>query len=257
MQLNQLEFNGFNTQEKALCFGDLKLRKHQLEFIKFIIREKALCFGDFTLNSGRKSPYFFNSGLLNNGASLAQLGLFYAKAIKAAKLPFDMLFGTAYKGIPIVSATAIALANEYKGHYPYCSNRKEIKDHGEGGKTFGAPLDGRVLIVDDVISAGISANLAIDTIRATGATPVGIVVALDRQERSSGDLSAVQHIEQHHGIQVISIITLNEMVEYLEKMPEMADPLHRIREYRNLYGAKKLPKSQEFTHLPTFGGLSR
>ena len=213
------------------------MKKYQIEFIEFAIAQKVLCFGDFTLKSGRQSPYFFNSGLFSDGKSLSRLGRFYASAIQAANVRYDMLFGPAYKGIPLASAVAIALAGDHDINVPYCFNRKEAKDHGEGGTTFGAPLHGETLIIDDVISAGTSVNLSVEIIKQAGATATGVAIALDRQERGEGELSAVQEVEQRHQIIVISIITLENMIEYLEKIPSMSENLGRIRQYRESYGA--------------------
>lgn len=212
------------------------MQDYQREFIQFAIENKVLCFGDFTLKSGRKSPYFFNSGLFNNGGSLAQLGHFYASAIQASGVDFDMLFGPAYKGIPLASAVAVEMARSFNRNLPFCFNRKEVKDHGEGGNVFGAGLQGKVLIIDDVISAGTSINLSIDIISTAGAEPVAAAVAMDRQERGEGSLSAVQEVERRHGIKVISIITLDDMIEFLSSIPGMADKLEQIRQYRQTYG---------------------
>jgi len=212
------------------------MQDYQKEFIQFALDNKVLCFGDFTLKSGRESPYFFNSGLFNSGASLARLGKFYARAIEAANIEYDMLFGPAYKGIPLTASVAITLAEQSGHDFPYCFNRKEAKDHGEGGTTFGAPLSGKVLIIDDVISAGTSVNLCIDIIDRSGATPAGVVVALDRQERGGGQYSAIQEVEQRHNIKVISIITLENMIEYLKNTPIMAESLEMIELYRKQYG---------------------
>lgn len=213
------------------------MKKYQLEFIEFAIAHKVLCFGDFTLKSGRQSPYFFNSGLFSDGKSLSRLGRFYASAIQAANVRYDMLFGPAYKGIPLASAVAMALAEHHDINVPYCFNRKEAKDHGEGGTTFGAPLHGETLIIDDVISAGTSVNLSVEIIKQAGATTAGVAIALDRQEKGEGELSAVQEVEQRHQIIVISIITLENMIEYLEKIPSMSENLGRIRQYRESYAA--------------------
>ena len=212
------------------------MQDYQFEFIKFALDYKVLCFGDFTLKSGRQSPYFFNSGLFNDGASLAKLGEFYAQAIMAANPVFDMIFGPAYKGIPLGSAIAIALANQHQVNVPYCFNRKEIKDHGEGGVTLGAELKGRVLIVDDVISAGTSVNLSVDLIRRAGAQPVAVAIALDRQERGNDSLSAVQQVEQDHKLQVINIITLDDLINYLKARADMTRHLDNIRIYRDKFG---------------------
>ena len=212
------------------------MQKYQLEFIEFAIAQKVLCFGDFTLKSGRQSPYFFNSGLFNDGKSLSRLGRFYASAIQAANVSYDMLFGPAYKGIPLPSAVAMALAEDHDINVPYCFNRKEAKNHGEGGTIFGAPLHGKTLIIDDVISAGTSVNLSVEIINQAGATAAGVAIALDRQERGEDELSAVQEVEQRHQISVINIITLENMIEYLEKIPSMSENLGRIRQYQGTYG---------------------
>jgi len=216
------------------------MQKYQLEFIEFAIQHKVLCFGDYTLKSGRLSPYFFNSGLFNDGHSLARLGRFYANAIQAANIEYDMVFGPAYKGIPLASAVAISLADDHHINVPYCFNRKEVKDHGEGGSTFGAPLKGKIMIIDDVISAGTSVNLSVEIINQAGATTAGVAIALDRQERGDGKLSAVQEIEQQHHIEVVSIVTLEDTIEYLEKKPAMTENLDKIRQYRESYGVIKI-----------------
>ena len=206
-------------------------------FIQFAIERNVLCFGEFKTKAGRMSPYFFNAGLFNDGDSLGQLGQFYAKAIVAAALPFDMLFGPAYKGIPLVSTIAIALA-EMEHNYPFCFNRKEAKDHGEGGVLVGAPLKGRVLIVDDVISAGTSVRESVDLIKASDATPSGVAIALDRMERGIGELSAVQEVQQMHGLSVTSIIDLDDLVEYLQNHRELEYNLRDVERYRAQYGIK-------------------
>lgn len=205
-------------------------------FIEFAIECNVLRFGEFKTKAGRLSPYFFNAGLFNDGNSLHKLGQFYAKAILAAQLPFDMLFGPAYKGIPLVSTIAIALAEAGHNH-PFCFNRKEVKDHGEGGNIVGAPLNNRVLIVDDVITAGTSVQESVNLIRAATAIPCGVVVALDRMERGQHDrMSAIQEVEQTHGIPVISIINLDNILEYLENKNDMTRNLQAIRHYRTQYG---------------------
>ncbi len=204
-------------------------------FIQFAIERKVLCFGEFKTKAGRLSPYFFNVGLFNDGDALRGLGQFYAKAMVAAALPFDMLFGPAYKGIPLVSTIAIALA-EMGHNYPFSFNRKEVKDHGEGGVLVGAPMQGRVLIVDDVISAGTSVRESVALIQSAGATPGGVVIALDRMERGSGQLSAVQEVQQVHGMTVISIINLDDLVEYLHNHQELAQHLQAVQRYREQYG---------------------
>jgi orotate phosphoribosyltransferase len=211
---------------------------YQRQFIEFALEHGVLRFGEFILKSGRKSPYFFNSGLFNSGGSLARLARFYASAIVASDIGFDMLYGPAYKGIPLVAGVAMALNDEHRLDLPYCFNRKEAKDHGEGGTTVGAALEGRVLMVDDVISAGTSTRESVAIIRAAGAVPVAAAISLDRRERGSGSLSAIQEIEQELGLRVISIIGLDDLVEYLEGSADMASELRRLREYRDSYGAR-------------------
>ncbi len=206
-------------------------------FIQFAIERNVLCFGEFKTKAGRMSPYFFNAGLFNDGDSLRKLGQFYAKAIVAAQLPFDMLFGPAYKGIPLVSTIAIALA-EMGHNYPFCFNRKEAKDHGEGGVLVGSPLKGRVLIVDDVISAGTSVRESVELIKTSYAMPGGVVIALDRMERGIGELSAVQEVQQMHGLSVTSIINLDDLVEYLQNHRELEYNLRDVERYRAQYGIK-------------------
>ncbi len=210
---------------------------YQQEFIQFALQRGVLRFGKFVLKSGRESPYFFDSGLFNSGGSLARLARFYATAISASNLDFDMLYGPAYKGIPLVAAVAMALDDEPGLDLLYCFNRKEVKDHGEGGVTVGAPLEGRVLMVDDVISAGTSTRESVAIIRAAGAVPVAAAISLDRQERGTGQLSATREIEQELGLQVVSIVCLENLVEYLEKNADMVDELQRLRAYRETYGA--------------------
>ena len=207
------------------------------DFIRFAIGQKVLRFGEFQTKAGRLSPYFFNAGLFNDGTSLKQLTQFYAQAILAAKIPFDMLYGPAYKGIPLAAGTAIALLEQGR-NVPYCFNRKEAKDHGEGGSTVGAVLQGRVLIIDDVISAGTSVRESIELIRAAGAVPCGVVVALDRMERAQGELSAVQEVQRNYGIPVLSIATLDDLLDYLQDHAEMAQNLLAVQTYRDRYGVK-------------------
>jgi orotate phosphoribosyltransferase len=213
------------------------MASYQQEFIQFALQRGVLRFGEFVLKSGRKSPYFFNSGLFDSGGSLARLARFYATAIAASDLEFDMLYGPAYKGIPLVAAVAMAFDDEHGLDFPYCFNRKEIKDHGEGGATVGAALGGRVLIVDDVISAGTSIRESVTLIRAAGAIPVAAAISLDRQERGTGHLSAIQELEQALGLRVISIVCLEDLVEHLENNADMTDELQRLRAYRESYGA--------------------
>lgn len=211
------------------------------DFIRFAIQQEVLCFGEFKTKAGRLSPYFFNAGLFNDGESLKQLTQFYAQAILFSKIPFDMLYGPAYKGIPLAAGTAIALAEKNR-NVPYCFNRKEAKDHGEGGSTVGAKLQGRVLIIDDVISAGTSVRESITLIRAAGATPCGVVIALDRMElgqqtqQNGNDLSAAQEVERNYGIPVVAIATLNDLLGYLQANPAMAQNLQAVQSYRDRYG---------------------
>jgi orotate phosphoribosyltransferase len=205
------------------------------EFIEFILSQRVLGFGEFKTKAGRISPYFFDAGLFYDGQSLQRLAQFYAKAILAAGVEFDMLFGPAYKGIPLVAAVAIALADTGR-NVRYSFNRKEEKDHGEGGVVIGAPLAGRVLIVDDVISAGTSVRQSVNLIRASHAIPCGVVIALDRMERGAGELSAVQEVEQHYHMPVISIATLEDLVAYLQADDGMSPRLAAIKRYRGQYG---------------------
>jgi len=213
------------------------MEKHQLNFIRFAIERKVLCFGSFTLKSGRQSPYFFNSGLFNDGASLAQLGRYYAEAIKHHDLQFDMLYGPAYKGIPLASSAAIALADHQDTNVPYAFNRKEAKDHGEGGNIVGAALKGDILIIDDVISAGTSVRESIEIIKNAGATPKAVIIALDRQEVGTNDKTAIQEVEQDYGLRVASIISLEHLIEFLETNAEYAEHVDAIKAYRQQYGA--------------------
>ena len=207
----------------------------RLDFIRFAIQQNVLCFGEFQTKAGRLSPYFFNAGLFNDGAALRNLSQFYAQAILASEVAFDMLFGPAYKGIPLVAGTAIALA-EQGTNVPYCYNRKEVKDHGEGGTTVGARLQGRVLIIDDVISAGTSVRESIELIRSAGAQPCGVVIALDRMERGQSELSAAQEVQRNFDIPVISIATLDDLLGYLRAEGEMVQNLAAVQTYRNRYG---------------------
>lgn len=212
------------------------MKPYQHEFIEFALQTGVLRFGSFTLKSGRISPYFFNSGLFNSGASLARLGRFYAQAITESALDFDILFGPAYKGIPLASTTVIALADKHQRDVPYVFNRKEVKDHGEGGQLVGADLTGKILIIDDVISAGTSVRESVDIINTAGAKPAGVIIALDRQEQGQDKRSAIQEVEQEHQIPVISIICLNDLLSYLKDTPELAEHLPAVQAYQEQYG---------------------
>ncbi|WIM04951.1 MAG: orotate phosphoribosyltransferase [Candidatus Nitricoxidivorans perseverans] len=205
-------------------------------FVAFACERGVLRFGEFMTKAGRLSPYFFNAGLFNDGDSLVRLSDFYARALLASGIACDMLFGPAYKGIPLVAGTAMALAGRGR-NLPFCFNRKEAKDHGEGGSLIGAPISGRVLIVDDVISAGTSVRESVELIRAGGATPAGVLIALDRQERGQGDLSAVQEVERDVGIPVIAVATLADLIDYLSGQPELERNLDAVSRYRERYGA--------------------
>ncbi len=212
------------------------MKDYQQEFLSFAIDAGVLRFGQFTLKSGRISPYFFNAGLFNTGLRLARLGRFYARAIRDAGIEFDVLFGPAYKGIPLAAAAAIGLADDYQQDVPYCYNRKEAKDHGEGGQIVGADLKGRVLIIDDVITAGTAIRESVDLIRAAGAVPAGVVISLDRQERGRDRRSAIQEVEDDFGMPVISIVGLKELIAYLAAEPGRNQDLERIEAYRKDYG---------------------
>ena len=205
------------------------------EFIAFACDLGVLRFGEFKTKAGRLSPYFFNAGLFSDGNSLARLSNFYARRILASGLQFDVLFGPAYKGIPLAAGAAMALAGLGR-NTPYAYNRKEAKDHGEGGTLVGAPLAGRVLIIDDVISAGTSVRESVELIRAAGATPAAVLIALDRQERGQGDLSAVQEVERNYGIPVLSVATLTDLIDYLSGHPDLENKLAAVRAYRSSYG---------------------
>tara|TARA_R110002111_G_scaffold92907_6_gene144368 strand:- start:122 stop:766 length:645 start_codon:yes stop_codon:yes gene_type:complete len=214
------------------------MKPYQQQFIEFALATGVLRFGSFTLKSGRVSPYFFNSGLFNTGASLARLGQFYAQAIAESALDFDVLFGPAYKGIPLASTTVVALAEHHQRDIPYVFNRKEVKDHGEGGQLVGAALSGKVLIIDDVISAGTSVRESVDIINAENATPAGVIIALDRQEKGQTALSAIQQVEMDHQIPVISIICLEDLLAYLEGNSALATYLPAVKAYRDQYGVQ-------------------
>ena len=211
------------------------MEQYQKDFVDFTLETGVLKFGEFTLKSGRISPYFFNAGLFNTGSHLSKLGNFYAQAIEASNLKFDVLFGPAYKGIPLATATAIALNDNFNRNVPYSFNRKEAKDHGEGGSIVGHPLEGDILIIDDVITAGTAIREAQDIINANDANTKGVIVALDRQEKGKGELSAIQEVEQIFGIRVLSIINLSQIIEHL-KASKNEDVVSRIESYRSQYG---------------------
>ncbi len=212
------------------------MRHYQKEFLQFALARGVLQLGEFTLKSGRLSPYFFNAGLFNTGTSLSRLGAYYASAIMDHGMQFDVLFGPAYKGIPLVAATAMALAEQYDREVPYCFNRKEAKNHGEGGNLIGAPLEGRVVIIDDVITAGTAIREAMDIIAANGAEAAGIVIALDRMEKGQGRTSAVQEIESAYGLKIINIASLELLIQFIEQSVDYDDYLGLIQDYRQRYG---------------------
>ncbi|MFP9459026.1 orotate phosphoribosyltransferase [Pectobacterium brasiliense] len=212
------------------------MKAYQRQFIEFALSKQVLKFGEFTLKSGRISPYFFNAGLFNTGRDLALLGRFYAEALVDSGVAFDLLFGPAYKGIPIATTAAVALAEHHDRDLPYCFNRKEAKDHGEGGSLVGSPLQGRVMLVDDVITAGTAIRESMEIIGAHGATLAGVMIALDRQERGRADLSAIQEVERDYQCKVISIITLTDLIAYLAEKPEMAAHLDAVKAYREQFG---------------------
>jgi orotate phosphoribosyltransferase len=216
------------------------MKDYQREFIEFALAKEVLRFGEFTLKSGRTSPYFFNAGLFNTGGDLARLGRFYAQALVDSTIAFDLLFGPAYKGIPIATTTAVALANHHGMDMPYCFNRKEAKTHGEGGSLVGSPLQGKIMLVDDVITAGTAIRESMEIIKAHGAQLSGVLIALDRQEKGQGELSAIQEVERDFGTQVIAIVTLADVVTYLEEnlalQPALAKSLASINKYRENYG---------------------
>lgn len=212
------------------------MQAYQRDFIRFAIERGVLRFGQFTLKSGRISPYFFNAGLFDSGLALAQLGRFYAAAVVQSGIDFDVLFGPAYKGIPLAATTAVALAEHHQRDMPWCFNRKEAKDHGEGGTLVGAPLAGRVLIIDDVITAGTAIREVMQTIQAQGAQAAGVLIALNRQERGKGELSAIQEVERDYAMPVVSIVSLEQVLEYLAEDAELKQYLPAVQAYRAEYG---------------------
>ncbi len=214
------------------------MQDYQKEFLDFALNIGVLRFGEFTLKSGRISPYFFNAGLFNTGQSLARLGRYYAQAIVDSGIQFDVLYGPAYKGIPLAAVTAAALSEHHSIDIPYAFNRKEAKDHGEGGIIVGHELTGKVMIIDDVISAGTSVRESVDIISQQGAETGGVVIALDRQERGKGDLSAIQEVERDFGIPVAAIVRLENLVEYLQADTANSEYLDKIQKYRDQYGSQ-------------------
>ncbi|EGR1141569.1 orotate phosphoribosyltransferase [Vibrio parahaemolyticus] len=212
------------------------MKAYQREFIEFALEKEVLKFGEFTLKSGRKSPYFFNAGLFNTGRDLARLGRFYAAALADSGIEFDVLFGPAYKGIPIATTTAVALADHHDIDTPYCFNRKEAKNHGEGGNLVGSALEGRIMLVDDVITAGTAIRESMEIIKANGADLAGVLVAIDRQEKGKGELSAIQEVERDFGCAVISIVSLGDLITYLEEKGNAIEHLEAVKAYRTEYG---------------------
>lgn len=212
------------------------MQPYQRDFIRFAIDRGVLRFGEFTLKSGRTSPYFFNAGLFNSGSALAELGRCYAAAIVDSKIPFDVLFGPAYKGIPLAATTAVALADQHQLDVPWCFNRKEAKDHGEGGSLVGAPLAGDVLIIDDVITAGTAIREVMQIINAQQAKAAGVLIALNREERGNGELSAIQEVERDFSIPVVSIVSLTQVLEFLADDPQLKQHLPAVEAYRAQYG---------------------
>lgn len=212
------------------------MQPYQRDFIRFAIDRGVLRFGEFTLKSGRTSPYFFNAGLFNTGSTLAELGRCYAAAIVDSKISFDVLFGPAYKGIPLAATTAVALADQHRQDVPWCFNRKEAKDHGEGGSLVGAPLAGDVLIIDDVITAGTAIREVMQIIKAQQANAAGVLIALNREERGNGELSAIQEVERDFGIPVVSIVSLTQVLEFLADDPQLKQHLPAVEAYRAQYG---------------------
>ncbi|MFC4698697.1 orotate phosphoribosyltransferase [Glaciecola siphonariae] len=212
------------------------MHDYKREFIEFAIQRNVLKFGEFTLKSGRTSPYFFNAGLFNTGRDLAKLGHFYASALQTEKAEYDVLFGPAYKGITIASATAIALSNSYGEDVPFCFNRKEAKTHGEGGSLVGSPLEGNIMLVDDVITAGTAIRESMEIITQHKATLAGVLIALDRQEKGRGELSAIQEVERDYHTKVYSIVTLSDVVAYLKEHDDNAQAIASIETYREQYG---------------------
>ena len=212
------------------------MKAYQREFIEFALEKQVLKFGEFTLKSGRKSPYFFNAGLFNTGSDLARLGRFYAAALADSGIEFDVLFGPAYKGIPIATTTAVALADHHNMDTPYCFNRKEAKAHGEGGSLVGSDLQGRIMLVDDVITAGTAIRESMEIIQHQGADLAGVLVAIDRQEKGKAELSAIQEVERDFGCRVTAIVSLSDLITYLEEQGNASEHLESVKAYRAEFG---------------------
>lgn len=212
------------------------LKPYQQGFIEFAIQKNVLKFGEFTLKSGRQSPYFFNAGLFDDGLSLSKLGQFYAQTINDSNIDFDVLFGPAYKGIPLGAATAVQLSSLFQSNRPFAFNRKEAKTHGEGGTIVGAALHGKVMIIDDVITAGTAIREVIQIIKASGAEPAGVIIALDRQEKGQGELSAIQEVERDFQIPVLSIVNLEQILDFISNDASLAEHADRVAAYRDRYG---------------------
>ncbi|HHF0182595.1 TPA: orotate phosphoribosyltransferase [Haemophilus influenzae] len=212
------------------------MEQYKRDFIEFALSRNVLKFGEFTLKSGRKSPYFFNAGLFNTGADLARLGEFYAAAIQASAVDFDVVFGPAYKGIPIGTSVSVALFNRYGIDKPVCFNRKEVKDHGEGGNLIGSPLQGKILLVDDVITAGTAIRESMELISANQAELAAVLIALNRKERGKGELSAIQEVERDYQCQVLSIIDLDDLMQFIEQEFRYKEHLKSIYNYKEQYG---------------------
>ncbi|CBY80460.1 orotate phosphoribosyltransferase [Haemophilus influenzae biotype aegyptius] len=212
------------------------MEQYKRDFIEFALSRNVLKFGEFTLKSGRKSPYFFNAGLFNTGADLARLGEFYAAAIQASAVDFDVVFGPAYKGIPIGTSVSVALFNRYGIDKPVCFNRKEVKDHGEGGNLIGSPLQGKILLVDDVITAGTAIRESMELISANKAELAAVLIALNRKERGKGELSAIQEVERDYQCQVLSIIDLDDLMQFIEQDPRYSSHLPEMSAYRAEFG---------------------
>ncbi len=212
------------------------MKTYQREFIELAMQKQVLKFGEFTLKSGRKSPYFFNAGLFNTGRDLALIGRFYAAALRESAIPCDVIFGPAYKGIPIATTTAVALAEHYDIDMAYCFNRKEAKDHGEGGVLVGSALQGNVVVLDDVITAGTAIRESMEIIKQHHASLSGVLLSLDRQEKGQGEISAVQEVERDYGCKVYSIITMSDLITYLEEQSNMAEHLEAMKAYRQQFG---------------------